>query len=122
MKGKFTCYLFFYLAVIMISCTYNNEEELYPVEKCDTTHVTYSASIVPIIEQNCYECHEQAAPISGIPLEGYANIKAMVDAGRIIGALRHQVGFSAMPKDRPSLPECEILKIEKWIADGAPDN
>ena len=108
--------------VLSSGCTYNNEEELYPIDTCDTTHVTYSGTIAPIIMQNCFECHNAGSPISGIPLEGYQNLKNMVDAGRVIGALRHQPGFSFMPKDRPSLPECEILKIEKWVSEGAPDN
>jgi hypothetical protein len=101
---------------------YNNEEELYPSEMCDTTNVTYHSTIAPIIEQFCFECHDDAAVISGIPLEGYANLKAKVVDGRLVGAIRHDVGFSPMPKDRPSLPECDILKIEKWISNGAPDN
>ena len=106
----------------MMSCAYNNEEELYPVTTCDTTNVSYHAVIAPIIMQNCFECHGGTAQISGIPLEGYSNIKVMVDAGRLVGAIRHQSGFSPMPKDRQSLPECDILKIEKWVQSGAPDN
>lgn len=106
----------------LLSCAYNNEEELYPVETCDTSVVTFHGTIEPILSYNCYECHGGSAQISGIPLEGYENIKAMVDAGRVIGALRHLPGFSAMPKDRASLAECDILKIEKWISEGAPNN
>ena len=105
-----------------VSCTYHNEEELYPVENCDSINVTYSATIVPIVTQNCYECHSGSLPISGILLEGHGNLKAMVDAGRLLGAVRHQTGFSPMPKDRPSLAECDILKIEKWVQDGALNN
>ena len=106
----------------MISCAYNNEEELYPVEICDTMNVTYSATIVPILQQHCYECHGGAFPLSGIPFEPYANLKTTVMAGRVVGAIRHQTGFSPMPKDRQALKECDILKIEKWVAEGAPDN
>ena len=122
MKKIFARIIYISLVVHMISCTYHNEEELYPAGECDTTNVTYQATIVPIVSQNCYECHDANAPISGIPLEGYSNIKSMIDAGRLIGAIRHQTGFSPMPKDRGSLPECDILKIEKWVSDGAPEN
>lgn len=108
--------------VMVSACEYNNAEDLYPVQMCDTVSVTYSATIAPIIMQNCFDCHGGNAEISGIPLEGYANLKNMVDAQRLVGAIRHQSGFSFMPKDRPALPECEILKIEKWVAAGAPDN
>lgn len=111
-----------YMSASMFSCTYNNEEELYPPVVCDTTHVSYLETIEPIIIHNCYECHSGTEPISGFSLEGHANLKAKVDDGRLIGAIRHMVGFSPMPKDRPSLPDCDILKIEKWVSDGAPNN
>jgi mono/diheme cytochrome c family protein len=79
-------------------------------------------TIEPIIAQNCYTCHGILEPSSGIPLEGYANLKAKVDDERLIGAIRHQSGYSYMPKDAPALSECNILKIEKWVAEGAQDN
>jgi hypothetical protein len=110
------------LGFSMVSCVYNDEETLYPQMPCDTTAVTYTLVIAPIIENRCYDCHDADAVISGIPLEGYDHLKAMVDAERLIGAIRHQTGFSFMPKDRPALPECEILKIEKWVAEGAQNN
>jgi hypothetical protein len=106
----------------MLSCVSNIEEELYPLEMCDTLQVSYSQTIAPILQQQCYECHGVSAPISGIPLEGYANLKNMVMAGRLLGALRRQPGFSPMPQNGPSLPECTILKIEKWVAEGALNN
>lgn len=104
------------------SCVSNVEEELYPLESCDTVQVTYSGTIAPIIELNCFACHEGDQSLSGIPLNGYDPLKAMVDAGKLIGALRHLDGFSPMPQNASALPECELLKIEKWIDDGTPDN
>ena len=103
----------FCILVVLNSCVSNVEEELYPPESCDTTQVTYSGTIAAIIELNCYACHEGGQSLSGIP---------MVDAGRLIGALRHLEGFSPMPQNASALPECELLKIEKWVDDGAPDN
>ena len=111
-----------YILFLLNSCVSNVEEELYPPDTCDTTQVTYSGTIAPIIELNCFACHEGEQSLSGIPLNGYGHLKAMVDAGRVIGALRHLEGFSPMPQNASSLPECELLKIEKWIDDGAPDN
>lgn len=117
-------YWLIYLLVLtcLVSCEYNVEEDLYPQNECDTLQVTYAATIVPILTMHCYECHAMTLPLSGIPLEGHANIKAQVDGGRLIGAIRHLSGFSPMPKDRGFLPECDILQIEKWVADGAPNN
>jgi hypothetical protein len=113
-----------YICILFVlnSCVSNVEEELYPPDTCDTTQVTYGGTIAPIIELNCFACHEGDQSVSGISLNGYDNLKAMVDAGRLIGALRHQEGFSPMPQNASALPECELLKIEKWVDDGAPDN
>jgi hypothetical protein len=122
MKNIIICIAFIGLIMEMMSCAYNIEEELYPQEMCDTTNVTYQADIVPILTQNCYECHSGSAPISGILLEGHSNLKVIADAGRLVGAVRHLTNFSPMPKDRPSLPECDLLKIENWVAQGSPDN
>ena len=107
-----------FILCLFPSCVSNVEEELYPPEACDTMEVTYSLTIAPIIEEKCFACHGGDATISGIPLEGYDNLKAMVDAERLVGAVRHLDGFSTMPKDAPSLPECKLLQIEKWVNDG----
>ncbi len=112
-----------FLAAATSSCAYHIEEELYPPVTCDTLNVTYSGTILPILEHNCYECHDNAnVQVSQIPLEGYSNLIIKINDGKLIRAIRHLSDASPMPKDRPALAECDILKIEKWVADGAPDN
>jgi len=106
------------------SCKYDNEESLYPPVPCDTTMVTYSLTVTPIIAQHCLslDCHGGNAEISGIPLDGYDNVKSTVDNERLLGAIRHEVSFSAMPKNAGKLPDCNIAQIEIWVANGAPNN
>lgn len=120
---------FFFLALLGIvsissfSCVYNNEEELYPAETCDTLHVTYSGSVLPILQQNCYGCHDNAhIQESFVALEGYDNLIAKVMDGQLINAINHTGDITPMPKDREKLPECEIRTIEIWVDAGAPDN
>jgi hypothetical protein len=105
------------------SCEYHNEETLYPMV-CDSTAVTYSLSVAPIIAHNCLnpECHGGDALESGIPLEGYDNVKATVDSERLLGSIRHESSFSFMPKNSGKLSDCDITTIELWVADGAPNN
>ena len=112
------------LGLAISSCKYDNAETLYPAEPCDTTMITYTLTIAPIISFNCLnqDCHGGSATVSGIPLDGYENLKATVDSERLLGAIRHENGYSAMPKNTTSLIECDIEKIEKWVADGAPNN
>jgi len=113
----------FSFGLAVTSCEYHNEESLYP-EPCDTTAVTYGLTVAPILAQNCMEpeCHGGDATESGIPLEGYDNVKVSVESERFLGAIRHESGFSFMPKNTSQLKDCDITKIEIWIADGYPNN
>lgn len=107
------------IILVFVSCASNNEEELYP---CVPESVTYSGTVAPIIQQNCFTCHGGDDPTSGIPFNTYDDLKVMVDAERLIGAIRRLEGFSSMPQNASALPDCEILKIEKWVNDGALNN
>ena len=104
------------------ACYYDVEEELYPDTSCDTVDMSYEMDIVPILSENCYECHSQAVNTANITLEGYQNVMEYVNDGRLLGAIKHLPGFSPMPKNAPKLVECNIEKIETWIESGAPDN
>jgi len=86
--------------------------------------MSLSADITPILDRNCYACHSVGAgPLNGnITLEGYNELIKHVQSGALIGAIKHQYGFAAMPKNAPQLGSCEVSKIEKWITDGAPNN
>ncbi len=103
-------------------CYYDNEEDLYPQEQCDTTNVTYSGKIVPILQGNCYICHATAIANGGVILDTYAGVQTVVMNGKLWGAINHQAGFFSMPKDAPKLPDCDINLIKIWIDKGAPNN
>lgn len=123
LKSIFICLCVLYgLMLIPSSCVSNNEEDLYPDETCDTLNVTYSLTIAPIINHNCNRCHSAVAPSSGIPLEGYDNLKASVDDGLLVGSIKHEDGFIPMPEEAPKLPDCDIHQIEIWVNNGAPNN
>jgi hypothetical protein len=109
-------------ATLLSGCYYNSEEELYPAHGCATGSVTYSGDVLPIIINNCYKCHDAATNTANITLEGYANLKKFVNSGQFLGVIKHQPGFSFMPKDEPQLIECDIAKIEAWVLSGAPEN
>ena len=122
MKEVFYVPLFSALALLSASCSYHNEAELYA---CDSSHVSYSLSIKPIIEKNCYACHSDASSIiygNGINLEGHSNLKNLTNVGLVIGNIKHEPGFIAMPKGGPKLSTCEIAKIEAWVNKGAPND
>jgi hypothetical protein len=105
---------------ILSSCYYDVEEQLYPgAEVCNNTNVTYALTIEPLIVSKCQGCHNNNVSSGSITLEGYANIKTQADNGNLLGTVSHASGFSAMPKNEPKLPECQIESIEIWITNGA---
>ncbi len=110
------------LAIAASGCYYDKEEELYPTLDCATDNVTYMDTVLPILSRNCFVCHSTAANFGGITLEGYNSLLTHVNSGRLLGAIKHQPGFSPMPQNQPQLVACDIEKMERWVADGAPNN
>lgn len=89
---------------------------------CDTTTVSFSSSIKPIITAKCQGCHSSSAAQGGIDYSTYNGVKAKIDDGRLWGAINHMTGYSPMPKNGTKLTACEIAKFRIWINAGAPNN
>jgi hypothetical protein len=107
--------------LIFPGCYYDNEEELYG-NNCDTSSVTYSLSIKPIIDGSCNSCHSTASAQGGIILDTYTSLKGFADSGQLSGVINQKTGFSPMPKGGSKLSDCSISTIDKWITDGSPNN
>jgi hypothetical protein len=121
--------LFFPLFVVFVigflSCYYDNEETLYPVlnSACDTSAVTFSASIAPILSASCLSCHSNATAASfgsNIRLEAYADVKTNITA--LTGSIKQTVSYSPMPKNGGKLNACSILKFDIWVRQGMLNN
>lgn len=110
------------MVVLHSGCYYDVEEELYPTIDCLTDNISYENDILPILVDDCFSCHSTAANFGNITLEGYDELIKYVNDGSFLGAVRHDGGFSPMPKGKPKILECEIEKISAWIDDGALDN
>lgn len=115
------------LIFIMNSCYYDNEEFLYPQlnSSCDTTNVTYSGSIKPVLNMHCFACHGQSTYTSlgaGINLEDYNGLKFEADNGFLMGGITHKTGFFPMPLNSSKLDDCTINTFRKWVNSGAPNN
>lgn len=107
--------------VFIQSCYFDKEEILYPSSgnNCDTTNVTYSGTVAPIMEISCDGCHGGNNPFAGILTDNYDDLKVIVDNGKFWGAISHDPQYSPMPKDRPQLSDCSLLQIQIWIDNGA---
>ncbi|HOW24555.1 MAG TPA: hypothetical protein PK711_02705 [Bacteroidales bacterium] len=90
--------------------------------ECDTINITYALTVRPILQNSCLGCHSGAAPSGGIRLETHSDVLAVVNNGKLLGTIRHEQGYSAMPKNGAKLDACYITQIEKWIKNGAPNN
>lgn len=118
-----------FLALALLpGCYYDSEEELYgPGGNCDTTNVTFSGTIFPLVQQNCFICHSGSEPIAGFLLNDYPTISAAAQVpagqpGSLYGAISHDPGNKAMPQGGAQLPECDILRVKIWIDMGTPNN
>ena len=111
--------LLFFLA----GCYYDNEEELYPTTNCDTSDMSYSSNILPILQNySCISCHSNANPQGSVDLEGYNDVTTWVNNEKLLKSIQHAPDASNMPKSQAKMAECDINIIEAWITNGAPNN
>lgn len=117
------------LAIVIIfaavSCYYDNEEALNPrrTPPCDTTNVTFTGTILPMLAVKCLVCHSIFNSINlgnNIMLETYDQVR--LRAYQIDGAINNRDGYFAMPHDSARLSDCLIMQFEIWLKDGTPDN
>jgi hypothetical protein len=120
--------LFILLATLIVflllffSCYYDNEEALYPAlsNACDTTNVTYSGSIAPLLNNNCTGCHSGSIASGGILLTSYTSVQTVASSGMLMNALNGN-GVPVMPASG-SLSSCKIAQFQIWIRNGMPNN
>ena len=111
------------ISLLQCGCYYDKHDLLNPgASACDTTIVTYSGSVNPIITDNCTGCHSGTNAPLGITLDIYAGVNVQALNGKLLGAVTHSAGFSPMPKNGLKLNDCNIGKIRKWVSSGAPNN
>ena len=92
------------------------------ISVCNTTNVTYSGIVRPILQNNCLGCHSGTSPSGNIALNTYSQVLATVNDGSFNGSITQATGFTAMPLGLPALSACKIQQIQAWITAGAPNN
>jgi hypothetical protein len=108
--------------MFFVSCYYDNEEELYPTlsNACDTTNVTYSGTIAPVMSSYCTTCHGGSVPSGGISLTNYSAVQTVASSGLLMNALTGN-GVPVMPLSG-TLPACDLSKFKIWIRNGMLNN
>ncbi len=88
---------------------------------CDTAAaVTFSGTVWPVIQTYCYGCHSGTNAQKGQHLENYQDVYTAASNGKLMGVLTAN-GYALMPP-AGALSSCEINQIQKWIANGSPNN
>jgi len=89
-------------------------------QPCDTTSVTFSGTIWPVIQNNCFGCHSGSNPGGGVLLQDYSTVKAAAQSGKLYGSIAYLNGYVRMPKNGSQLSQCSIRQVKKWIDGGMP--
>ena len=112
------------IALLFSSCYYDNEEDLYPFyeNNCDTTSVSYSLTVKPILERSCVSCHQASNPSGNVLLDTYEGVKTAANNGSLYGSINHDDGYTAMPLGGGKLSNCSIAQVKSWIVNGSLDN
>jgi hypothetical protein len=107
-------------AATITGCKY---EKIEPVTTCNIPEtVSFATNVAPVIQSNCFSCHNNGFRLGNVSLEGFANVKAVAQSGKLLGVITHSAGFPAMPKGAAKLNACDIKTIEKWVQSGSQNN
>ncbi len=113
------------MIVMLTNTKCKHDPELIPTTdqiECDTTNVTFSGTIWPIIELNCNGCHSGTEPSGGFELNDYTTVIVQINDGKLFSAINHLPDFQPMPRNAPKLSDCKINQIKIWIENGTPNN
>ncbi|SFC75080.1 Cytochrome C oxidase, cbb3-type, subunit III [Flexibacter flexilis DSM 6793] len=88
---------------------------------CNTTNITYSLSVKPIMDNYCIGCHGDGDISGNVDLSNYNGVKAAINQ-KLISSINHDGTASAMPENGAKLSNCNISIIQAWIDAGAPNN
>ena len=95
--------------------------------------VSYKADVLPILQQNCYRCHNaanyQILTKNTFNMEVFTKVQYYASPANgingtsfLVGNIRHDSGFVPMPYDGGKLNDCQIATIKAWVDAGALDN
>ena len=85
---------------------------------CDTTNVTYTTHVQPIMQRSCTGCHSGTNPSAGINLTDRTVVATRATSGRLYGSMAHLAGFAAMPPSGGKLDDCTLATIQAWKQQG----
>ena len=106
----------------LCGCYYDTGELLRNQEDCSADSISYAQDIAPLLDRYCTSCHNSSNASGSVALDQYEVLATYIEEGSLLGSIEHVETFSPMPPDQDKLPACEILKVARWIEEGAQDN
>jgi hypothetical protein len=90
---------------------------------CDTSNVTFSGTIAPMVQTNCAggSCHDASSPAANLNLTTYAGVAQIANNGSLAGSIQHQSPYVSMPPGL-WLSQCQINQVLIWVQAGSPNN
>lgn len=120
---------FLYLTVVLLpmlllaeGCYYDVEEELYPNGVCNTTNVTFSGTVLPLMQSHCAvpTCHVSVGGNGAGDFTAYAGVMEKVNSGAF--ADRVLVQRNMPPSTHTQLRACDLQQLQAWLDAGSPNN
>jgi len=111
----------FVSTLLFYSCYNDTEENMYKFSKstCDTTNVTYTQTVAPILQTTCTSCHSNASPGGGLSLQSYSDVASAVSSKNLYARI---ISTSNPMPPSGLMNACSIKQIKKWIDLGALNN
>lgn len=106
-------------ALALFSCKKDKSEEPKEPEPTPVS-AKFAADVKPIFQQSCGtggSCHGSSNMADGKVFETHAGASAVPNS-TILGSIKHESGFSNMPKSSAKLSDNKIAIIEAWINGG----
>ena len=89
---------------------------------CDSKNTSFANNVFPLIRQTCTGCHQSSNRQGNVLLENYAQIQSYALNGVLLGTIKQQIGYKAMPPSGNKMTDCQIATIQNWIIEGALNN
>jgi hypothetical protein len=86
---------------------------------CDSTNITFSQGISPIMSAQCVSCHSSSNASGGVVLSAHGDVVDAVNNSNLVACIERTA--KPMPP-AASLSDCEVYRINQWIANGMPNN
>lgn len=88
---------------------------------CDTSSVTYAATVQPVFNTHCVGCHNSGASVN---FDGYAPLSTYLtsNAQKLIDDINYASGAAQPMPPTGMLDQCNRRKIIIWIQSGYPNN